>query len=117
MLLKGMGSLQSGDSFFRKGKVRPPFDVRHGSGRDTNQVTQRKSQLTDVLTCSDRWSNAVFHKLSSAKGCQGFRETKTRNGGPTFVRKVKCSRDRPGVAQRVGRGIALLFHDRGTRRG
>jgi len=23
----------------------------------------------------------------------------------------------PGVAHRVGRGIALLFHDRGTRRG
>ena len=23
----------------------------------------------------------------------------------------------PGVAQRVGRGIALLFYDRGTRRG
>ena len=31
--------------------------------------------------------------------------------------KVKCSRYRPGVAQRVGRGIALLFHDRDTRRG
>ena len=31
--------------------------------------------------------------------------------------KVKCSRYRPGVPQRVGRGIALLFHDRGTRRG
>jgi len=30
---------------------------------------------------------------------------------------VKFSRYRPGVAQRVGRGIALLFHDRGTRRG
>ena len=30
--------------------------------------------------------------------------------------KVKWSRYRPGVAQRVGRGIALLFHDRGTRR-
>jgi len=30
---------------------------------------------------------------------------------------VKCSRYRPGVAQRVGRGIALLFHDRGTVRG
>jgi len=30
--------------------------------------------------------------------------------------KVKRSRYRPGVAQRVGRGIALLFHDRGTRR-
>jgi len=31
--------------------------------------------------------------------------------------KVKLSRYRPGVAQRVGRGIALLFYDRGTRRG
>jgi len=31
--------------------------------------------------------------------------------------KVNWSRYRPGVAQRVGRGIVLLFHDRGTRRG
>jgi len=31
--------------------------------------------------------------------------------------KVKWSRYRPGVAQRVGRGIAELFHERGTRRG
>jgi len=30
--------------------------------------------------------------------------------------KIKWSRYRPGLAQRVGRGIALLFHDRGTRR-
>ena len=30
--------------------------------------------------------------------------------------KVKWSHYRPGVAWRVGRGIALLFHDRGTRR-
>jgi len=30
--------------------------------------------------------------------------------------KLKVSRYMPGVAQRVGRGIALLFHDRGTRR-
>ena len=30
--------------------------------------------------------------------------------------KVKCSRYRPGLVQRVGRGLALLFHDRGTRR-
>jgi len=35
---------------------------------------------------------------------------------PNYV-KVKWSRYRPGVAQRVGRDIALLFHDRGTRRG
>jgi len=31
--------------------------------------------------------------------------------------KVNFSRYRPGVAQRVGRGIALLFYDRGNRRG
>jgi len=31
--------------------------------------------------------------------------------------KVKVIRYRPVVAQRVGKGIALLFHDRGTRRG
>jgi len=29
----------------------------------------------------------------------------------------RWTRYRPGVAQRVGRSIALLFHDRGTRRG
>jgi len=34
-----------------------------------------------------------------------------------MVIKVKWSRYRPDVAQRVGRGIALLFHDCGTRRG
>ena len=33
-----------------------------------------------------------------------------------IYQKVKWSRYRPGVAQRVGRGIALLLHDRGTRR-
>ena len=32
-------------------------------------------------------------------------------------KKLKFSRYRLGVAQRVGRGIALLFHDRGTTRG
>jgi len=34
-----------------------------------------------------------------------------------YIYKVKWCRYRPGVAQRVGRVIALLFHDRGTRRG
>ena len=33
------------------------------------------------------------------------------------LKKVKWSRYRPGVAQRVGRDVAVLFHDRGTRRG
>ena len=34
-----------------------------------------------------------------------------------IIRKVKWSWYRPGVAQRVGGGIALLFNDRGNRRG
>jgi len=33
------------------------------------------------------------------------------------IYKVKWSRYRSGLTQRVGRGLALLFHDRGTRRG
>ena len=32
-------------------------------------------------------------------------------------KKLKWSRYKPGVSQRVGTGIALFFHDRGTRRG
>ena len=32
-----------------------------------------------------------------------------------YIYKIKWSRYRPGVAQKVGRGTALLFHDRGTR--
>ena len=32
-------------------------------------------------------------------------------------KKTKWSHYRPGVAQRMGRGLALLFHDRDTRRG
>ena len=44
-------------------------------------------------------------------GCPKSREANKK------VKNVKCSRYRPGVAQRVGRGVALFFHDRGTRRG
>ena len=34
-----------------------------------------------------------------------------------LCKKVKWSRYRPGVAKRVGKFLALLFHDRDTRRG
>ena len=36
--------------------------------------------------------------------------------GSLGVKRLNWSLYRSGVAQRVGRGIALLFHDRGTRR-
>ena len=38
------------------------------------------------------------------------------NGSPNVYRKIVPITG-PVVAQREGRGIALLFHDRGTRRG
>ena len=47
----------------------------------------------------------------------GFQYGRNRNFQYNYSEKsVKSSRYRPGVAQRVSRGIALLFHDRGTRR-
>ena len=45
-----------------------------------------------------------------------YRALVTANNWVSKV-KVKWSRYRPGVAQRVGRGIALLSHDRGNIRG
>ena len=35
----------------------------------------------------------------------------------SYIKKVKWSRYMPGLAQTVGRGIALLFNDSGTRSG
>ena len=49
--------------------------------------------------------------------CGNGRSTEAPNLKLVWKRKVKWSLYRSGVAQRVGRGIALLFHDRGTRRG
>jgi len=46
-------------------------------------------------------SQIPFCKIYSLKTCK----------------KIKWSRYRSDVAQRVGRGIALIFHGRGTRRG
>jgi len=46
------------------------------------------------------YNEHAFHKIKNTRG-----------------KKVGWSRYRPGVAERVGRGIALLFHDCSTRRG
>jgi len=58
---------------------------------------------------------AVQSNLSKKKKLS-YTETGIRIDSILKVR-VKWSRYRPGVAQRVGRDIALLFHDRGPRRG
>ena len=55
--------------------------------------------------------------LGSLKG-RNYPELRVMNVGIyIYIYKVKFSRYRPSEAKRVGRDIALLFHDRGTRRG
>jgi hypothetical protein len=44
----------------------------------------RQAQINSPIY-DNNWPVPVFLKLRSAKGCQGFRETKMRNGGPKFV--------------------------------
>jgi hypothetical protein len=66
-----------------------------------------------IVACSTRHSTNI-------RGC-GFDQISTFHTAAMLVLKnsnsVKWSRYRPGGAQRVGRGIALLFHDRDTGRG
>jgi len=69
------------------------------TGTDMTKLNSRFSQY-----CEPEWKKDVPVAVSSViRFMKGF--------------KVKWSRYRPGVAQRVGRSIALLFLDRGTRRG
>ena len=59
--------------------------------------------------------NSVAHNTTDHVRRNTPATTKTLN--IKWKVKVRWSRYSPGVAQRVGRGIALLFRDRGTRRG
>ena len=59
---------------------------------------------------AERYENLTFYR-KTWKGEAAFQKLIVNNV------KVKWSSYRPGVAQRVGRGIALLFLDHGTRRG
>ena len=67
------------------------------------------SSLGPVRGCPCRWGYIVVAWAEDGMACS--------NRSKHVVCIKKWSRYRPGVAQRVGRGIALLFHDRGTRRG
>ena len=64
----------------------------------------------------NRNSYAGHWSVVGSKG-QGTRADCLTRSLMIYKKKVKWSRYRPGVAQRVGRGIAVLFHGRGTRRG
>jgi hypothetical protein len=78
-------------------------------------VNRKRGRETGWRTrdTSDPWSKKSLFVMKVIR--KSRRLAKPRNhGGPL---KVKWPSYRPGVAQRVGRDIALLFHDLGTRRG
>ena len=58
--------------------------------------------------------DAFLHRLYGRETDQA--ETNLNNLTHIIDTEGKWSRNRPGVAQTVGRGKSLLFHDRGTRR-
>jgi len=79
-----------------------------------------------------RWEPRSFMKDKIRLGCEGDQShlllgLRMSRATPvllpyalwswTGMVNLKWSRYRPGVAQRVGSGIALLFHDHGIRRG
>ena len=80
-------------------------------------------ELFNILQCSIQPATKVYPKQqeirSRHQNCVFKVPFNTRpNSYPQEYKvRAKWSRYRPGLAQSVGRGIALLFHDRGTRRG
>jgi len=97
-------------------------------------VNRKFSVSFTLFPVSYRWRNSqyltVLHhssfsvSASHSTNCDSIRKSKRlvhckeiRSCYLKEMVKVKRSCYRPGVAQTVGRGIALLFHDRGTRRG
>ena len=76
--------------------------------------TPNKKSTTELVVKNFRTRN-FSGKICGAHILAYFNTLKF-NSEPKVKVKVKWSRYSPGVAQTVGRGIALLSHDRGTRR-
>ena len=60
------------------------------------------------------WISQNFVTLIFIRSLKKWLHAQTNKLRPQFI---LVGRGHPGVAQRVGRGIALLFHDRSTRKG
>jgi len=118
--------------------VRRPTGALYNPNRVRHRSTTTTTTTTTIKTPA---ASADFHQQRLQPGARLVRRRKygsssnqTRDSDATASNvqpsdssnipstekgkvRVKCSRYRPGVTQRVGRGIAVLFHDRGTRRG
>ena len=71
-----------------------------------------KTKMNYLFQC--KWRNLLPRHRPVNLSKQNLRDRLSQSRKKV---KAKFSRYRPGVAQRVGRSIALLFHDHGTRRG
>ena len=72
-----------------------------------------------LLLCAEHKHIGLQIRVNSTKNKSTCSYTKFVDAIYIYVKvkKIKWSRYRPSVVQRAGRGIALLFHDRGTRKG
>jgi len=99
--------------------VHPPEGTEEKTGiisiRSTGPMSTCRGDLP-VLRHTVRLVLKQF-VIADSSAYKLYKGGKVHNTVPLLKVKVKCSRYRPGVAQRVCSGIALLFHDRGTRRG
>ena len=86
-----------------------------------NNLRVSQLHLTNDMALSPLWLPYMYSDFQNSPSCmQKFFGHHALGQGQIYIRlvkKVKCSHYRPGVAQRVGRGTALLFHDHGTREG
>jgi len=104
------------------------FPAFHGTRRFITAVTSVHhlslswaSPIQSIYPHPTSWRSIL---ILSTHLCLGLPSGLLPSGFPSknlykhlLLVNVKWSCYRPGMAQRVGRGIALLFHDRGTRRG
>jgi len=63
------------------------------------------------------FSTLALYRTQLSASCPSCFTPSTQTLPVKVKKKVKFSRYRPDEAQRVGRGIALHFHDCSTRRG
>ena len=91
---------------------RHPETQKYVLTRWTNSPPRNPSRLFSEHFDSGHEETVVFRNLRKTAHRHALQTPTSRVNV-----KIKWSRYRPGVAQRVGTGIALLIHDRGTRRG
>ena len=97
---------------FRPGKIPGGHSVEDAGWAQAPVCTCAENLASAGIRCPDRPSRSQWAIPTEPswlkRGVCEDTVLRKRQSNPYY---------RPGVAQRVGRGIALLFHDRGTRSG